>query len=92
MFYYANLVINIVFAFVQYKKSRLFAIGLLLFLGCDTLVGINALLTQYITSPNAQAICNAIFGALNWAWIFYVPSQACLALSLTKFKTKQNAH
>ena len=86
MFYYANLIINIVFAFVQYKKSRLFAIGLVLFLGCDTLVGINALLTQYITSPNAQAICTAIFGSLNWAWIFYVPSQALLALSLTKFK------
>ncbi len=86
MFYYANLIVNIVFAFVQYKKSPLFAIGLLLFLGCDTLVGLNALLSDYITSPNAQQICDAIFGALNWAWIFYVPSQALLALSLTKFK------
>lgn len=92
MFYYANLIINIVFAFVQYKKSPLFAIGLLLFLGCDTLVGINALVTQYIKSPNSQEICNKIFGTLNWAWIFYVPSQACLALSLTKFKLNQNAH
>ena len=88
MFYYANLIVNIVFAFVQYKSSKLFAIGLLLFLGCDTLVGINALVTQYITSPNAQEICNAIFGSLNWAWIFYVPSQAMLALSLTKFEKK----
>ncbi|MBO5439696.1 MAG: hypothetical protein J6A53_03475 [Clostridia bacterium] len=92
MFYYANLIINIVFAFVQYKKSQLFAIGLLLFLGCDTLVGLNALLSDYITSPNGQQICNAIFGTLNWAWIFYVPSQACLALSLTKLKFKKNAH
>ena len=88
MYYYANLIVNIVFAFVQYKSSKLFAIGLLLFLGCDTLVGINALVTQYITSPNAQEICNAIFGSLNWAWIFYVPSQAMLALSLTKFEKK----
>lgn len=88
MFYYSNLIINIVFAFIQYKKSPFFAVGLLLFLGCDTLVGINALLTQYITSPNAQAICNAIFGSLNWAWIFYVPSQALLALSLTRFKNR----
>ena len=84
IFYYANLIVNIVFAFVQYKSSKLFAIGLLLFLGCDTLVGINALVTQYITSPNAQAISNAIFGSLNLAWIFYVPSQTLLALSLTK--------
>ncbi len=84
MFYYVNLIINIVFAFVQYKNSRLLAIGLLLFLCCDTLVGLNALVTQYITSPHTQAISNAIFGSLNWAWIFYVPSQTLLALSLTK--------
>lgn len=88
MFYYANLIVNIIFAFVQYKSSKLFAIGLLLFLGCDTLVGINALVTWYITSPNAQAISNAIFGSLNLAWIFYVPSQAMLALSLTKFEKR----
>ena len=85
MFYYANLIINIVFAFVQYKKSPLFAIGLLLFLGCDTLVGLNALLNDYITSENAKQVYEMIFGSLNWAWIFYVPSQALLALSLTKF-------
>jgi hypothetical protein len=88
MFYYANLIINIVFAFVLYQSSKLFAIGLLLFLGCDTLVGINALVNQYVTSPNAQAISNAIFGSLNLAWIFYVPSQVMLALSLTRFEKR----
>jgi hypothetical protein len=88
IFYYANLIINIVFAFIQYKSSNLFAIGLLLFFGCDTIIGINVLLTQYITSPNAQAICNAIFGSLNLAWIFYVPSQTMLTLSLNQFEKR----
>lgn len=90
IFYYANLIVNIVFAFVQYKKSPLLAIGLLLFLCCDTLVGLDALLSYYITTPNGHQIRNAIFGSLNWAWIFYVPSQALIALSLSKFRKTVN--
>ena len=90
MFYYANLVVNIIFAFVQYKDSRLLAIGLLLFLCCDTLVGLNALMTQYIKSPNAKEIFGAIFGTLNWAWVFYAPSQVLLSLSLAKFQSKKH--
>lgn len=90
MFYYANLIINIVFAFIHFKSSNLLAIGLLLFLCCDTIVGINVLLDQYITSPSLQESINSILSSLNWAWIFYVPSQTLLALSLTKLNNKMS--
>jgi len=77
-FYYGNLVANVIFAFVKVRKSPLFAIGLLLFALCDLMVGINnasnnlpALFTQ-ILQPNVAF----------WVWLFYVPSQTLIALSL----------
>ena len=38
--YYANLVINTVFAFTQGRRERVFAIGLLLFCMCDLCIGL----------------------------------------------------
>ena len=86
MFYYSNLVVNVIVAFTQCKTSILFPIGLLLFLCCDTVIGIDVMLSDYLHSSNSSAVTNALFSKLNWSWIFYLPSQALIALSLTKFK------
>ena len=85
LFYYGNLILNVIVAFTQTKKSVLLPIGLLLFLLCDTVVGLNAM-TDYVFTQSANKIYNALFGTINWSWVFYLPSQVLIALSLTNFK------
>ena len=90
MFYYTNLILNMIFAFIHFKKSPAFAIGLLLFLLCDTIIGFDVMANSYISGTLLEAINSFISGA-NWAWIFYVPSQALIAISLVKIKEKKSS-
>lgn len=85
MFYYTNLVLNVIFAFIHFKKMPLFAIGLVLFLLCDTIIGLDIMAESYITGKALETF-NSIFTGLNWAWVFYAPSQALLGISLLKLK------
>lgn len=85
MFYYANLILNLVYAIAFIKKSPLFAIGLLLFLLCDTIIGLDVASGTYL-NIQSQFIQNVLDLPFNLAWVFYVPSQALLALSLHKTK------
>ena len=89
MFYYTNLVLNVVFAFIHFKKSPFFAIGLLLFFFCDTIIGFDIMADDYLTGSLVEWV-NNIFKGANWAWIFYVPSQALLGASLLKFNNKKS--
>ena len=89
MFYYANLLTNIIAASMQIKGNGLFLIGLILFIMCDTAIGINELIDTYLESENASKVTDAIFGKFNVPWLFYVPSQTLIALSLTDLKTKR---
>lgn len=90
MFYYTNLILNMIFAFIHFKKSPVFAIGLLLFLLCDTIIGLDIMASSYISGTLLEAINSFISGA-NWAWIFYVPSQALIAISLVRIKEKKSS-
>ena len=90
MFYYTNLVVNIIFAFVHFKKSPFLAIGLLLFLLCDTIIGLDMMAKSYLNGIFLEAINSFISGA-NWAWIFYIPSQALIAASLINFNKKKSS-
>lgn len=81
MFYYANLLTNIVFAFIQLEKPGLFAIGLLLFAMCDALIGF-AFLDGYLPIPADSFIYKIIHPGFDLAWAFYLPSQTLLAISL----------
>lgn len=81
MFYFANLVSNIIFSFVQFKKNYLLAIGLLLFSCCDILIGFSFLENYIEIKPGTLAYKLAHPGG-NFAWMFYVPSQTFIALSL----------
>lgn len=87
LFYYANLIVNIIVAFSEFKKAPLFAIGLLLFLMCDTMVGLEVMANSYIDIGEGF-IYNLLSLDVNIAWIFYVPSQALISLSLVKFKKR----
>ena len=81
MFYYANLITNIVFAFAEFKKNSIFAIGLLLFACCDALIGL-AFLDGYLAIPADSIIYKIIHPGFDLAWAFYLPSQALLSISL----------
>ena len=81
VFYYAHLILNLIFAFITPGETPIFAIGLLLFLGCDTFVGFG-MLGEYLPIAEGSLIDRLNRIPLNMAWIFYTPSQTLLALSL----------
>lgn len=88
LFYYANLIMNVIYAFVQRKKSLIFAIGLLLFALCDLFIGFSVLDDSYLKLTEGTILYWFAHPGFNLAWIFYVPSQALLPLSLLKIKLK----
>ena len=81
MFYYANLILNAVFAFVSFGKNPIFAIGLALFILCDTVIGFS-LIDTYLPISEQSVIYKIIYPGFDLAWAFYLPSQALLAVSL----------
>jgi hypothetical protein len=89
-FYYINLIINIIFAFKQKESSILFPIGLLLFACCDLQVGLIVLNSSYITIENNLILSFILDPPFNLVWLFYVPSQTLIALSIIKDKTSTN--
>lgn len=83
MFYYANLLLNIVYAFVHFRRCPLLAIGLLLFACCDTVIGLG-LLDNYLAIPANSILYRIISPGFNLAWAFYLPSQVMLSMSLIR--------
>ncbi len=80
MFYYVNLILNVVFSFINVKKSPLLAIGLLAFLLCDTVIGLQVASSSFITITN-EFLLSIINANFNLAWLFYAPSQVILAIN-----------
>ncbi len=89
MFYFANLVLNAVLAFVQFKSSRLLAIGLALFICCDVFVGLS-LIEGWLPLSEGCFLYALAHPGFNAAWVFYVPSQALLALSIFPWNIKKS--
>lgn len=87
MFYYANLLTNVVFAFLDGRRSLPFAIGLLLFSMCDALIGLS-LLDAYLPIAEGSLIYRITHTGINLAWMFYVPSQTLIAVSTCRFKSE----
>ena len=79
--YYANLIVNIVAAFFQWHKSKLLPIGLILFILCDTVIGLQVAAGGYLPIPEDSALHNFLFMDFNLSWFFYLPSQVLIALS-----------
>ena len=88
MFYYANLLINFVFAFSMFKREYLLAIGLLLFILCDTVIGFS-FLGDYLAVSQESFVYRISHLDLNLAWVFYLPSQVLLSISLLPRKLKR---
>ena len=83
MFYYANLLLNILFAFLPGERSALFATGLVLFALCDATIGF-AFLGDYLAVAPGSFVDKLANPGFNLAWLFYVPSQTLISLSLAK--------
>lgn len=81
IFYYVNLLLNIVFAFIRIKTNAILPIGLLLFIMCDTVIGLT-FLGSYLTVSPESVIYRIIYPGFDLAWAFYAPSQTLLAISL----------
>lgn len=88
LFYYANLIMNIVFAFTQSHLSLVLPIGLLLFSLCDLFVGLSVL-EEYISVSGDSLLYKLMHPTFNVIWLFYVPSQTLVALSASKSKLKE---
>lgn len=88
VFYYANLILNTVFAFISYKRSPLLAIGLLCFLLCDTVIGFENI-GPYLQIPADSFIHKLLNPGFDPAWAFYVPSQALLSMSILLQRLKK---
>ena len=86
IFYYTLLICNVVFSFFQFRICPLFAIGLLLFLFCDTLIGLNVAIGTYISLEPSSILYIISHTTFNFAWLFYVPAQTLLALSISLTK------
>ncbi len=79
--YYANLVMNLVVAFCAGKKYRLLAIGFVLFFLCDTVIGLQEAAKGYLHIAQDTWLYKLLFMDFNLPWVFYLPSQVCIALS-----------
>ncbi len=79
--YYANLIMNIVVAFTQRKNHKLLPIALVLFLLCDTVIGLQVAAGGYLPIEEGSALHKIIFMRFNLSWFFYLPSQVLISLS-----------
>ena len=82
MFYYVNLVLNVIFSIVQYRVNIYFTVGLICFLICDTLIGLNVANGVYFTISENSFLMELIHNPVNIPWAFYVPAQVLITLSL----------
>ena len=86
--YYANLFMNIIAAFTDWRKNKLLPIAFVLFILCDTVIGLQVAAGGYLPIPEGSALHNLIFSSFNLAWFFYLPSQVLIAVSSLKFQNK----
>lgn len=84
--YYANLIMNMVTAFTQWDNCKLLPIGFVLFILCDTIIGLQVASTGYLPIPKDSDLYRFLFNGFNTSWMFYLPSQVLIALSARKTK------
>ena len=86
MFYYANILMNAVVAFCQIRRSVVFPIALVLFVLCDTCIGLDLMFRQYLGATDVGAVGFIANLGFDISWAFYLPSQMLIPLSLLEKK------
>lgn len=82
--YYASLATNIIAAFASFNRNKILAIALVLFLLCDTVVGLQVAINAYLPIAASSLLYRLVFMPFNLSWFFYLPSQTLAAVSSTK--------
>ena len=81
--YYANLVVNAIFAHRSGKGGIMLTVGLIFFALCDINVGLSALNNIYDGGfPEGSLLYNLLYSGVDLVWIFYLPSQTIIPLTL----------
>lgn len=81
LIYYSNFIITLIFAFKHYKQNKLLAIGLLLFIICDTMIGLYEI-TSIFNLNSDNFIYIITHTSINIPWVFYIPAQTILVYSI----------
>ena len=81
--YYSNLCANAIFAHRIGRGGIILTIGLILFALCDINVGLSGLNSIYDGGfPEGSLLYNLLHTDLDLIWIFYIPSQTLIPLTL----------
>ena len=89
--YYANLLTSMIFAPGHPRRGRLLCLGLILFALCDINVGLAVLNDLYGGSFSEGSIIHSIlYSGVDLAWIFYLPSQAVIPLTILSSKRNKS--
>ena len=87
--YYANLCTNAIFAHRIGRGGIMLTIGLILFALCDINVGLSGLESIYEGGfPEGSLLYMIMNANVDLIWIFYIPSQTLIPLTLTVSKRK----
>lgn len=82
--YYVYLIMNIVDSFLCQRGSRLLPVAFVLFILCDTVIGLQVASAGYLPITEGSTLHKIIFSGFNLSWFFYLPSQVLIALSTRK--------
>ena len=82
--YYANLIMNIAESATQLQRKQLLPIALVLFILCDTVIGLQVAAGTYLPIAEGSLVHRIIFCGFNLSWLFYLPSQVLLSLCAKK--------
>ncbi|MBQ3489423.1 MAG: hypothetical protein IJA86_02410 [Clostridia bacterium] len=87
VFYYAHLLLNVIFSFVQFKKLHILAIALFMFIISDTLIGFDNL-SSYLLIPRGSIIYIIMRLGKSFLYPLYIASQIMIPLSMVPRKRK----
>ncbi len=79
--YYIHLIMNIADAVLFRKAAPLLPWAFILFILCDTVIGLQVMSSGYLPIPEGSMLHKILFCDFNLAWFFYLPSQVLISLS-----------
>ncbi len=89
LIYFINLCINAIFAHRIGRGGIVLTVGLILFALCDVNVGLAGIEEMYITEISEDSLLyNLIHTDVDLIWLFYIPSQTLIPLTLLFTKKK----
>jgi hypothetical protein len=88
MVYYVNLVCNVLFAFMNFRKTGLFAFALLAFVLSDTLLGFR-FLSDYFLIPRGSFVYYVILFGKRLFYPLYIIAQISIPISIALRRLKK---